>query len=119
MWGIRHFAPDRHPPDRHPELGSGSIYRPKTSVYAARWMLQRVQHDVGEKRASAASAPLREPLRRPILGWGLSRLSVKRRYPDKRDRLQPALRRPTLDLIFRKNLVHPERFERPALRFVV
>jgi hypothetical protein len=50
-----------HPvaPNRHPELGSGSISRLYPSVYVARWMLKRVQHDVGWKRASATSAPLR------------------------------------------------------------
>ena len=46
-------------PDRPPELGSGSISRLFPSVYVARWMLNRVQHDVGGKRASAASAPPR------------------------------------------------------------
>jgi hypothetical protein len=36
---------------RRPELGSGSIYQPKTSVYVARWMLKQVQHDVGRSIA--------------------------------------------------------------------
>ncbi len=30
---------------RHPELVSGSIYRPKPVVSSARWMLKQVQHD--------------------------------------------------------------------------
>jgi hypothetical protein len=62
--------PDRRPdPYRHPELVSGSIYQPKTSVCVARWMLNQVQHD------DRKSAPFY--FRRPSAGWGLSRLSAK------------------------------------------
>jgi hypothetical protein len=47
---LRHpltVTPDRRPPrptppNRHPELGSGSIYQPKTSVCVARWMPNHV-----------------------------------------------------------------------------
>jgi hypothetical protein len=31
---------------RHPELVSGSIYQPITTVRVAGWMLKQVQHDV-------------------------------------------------------------------------
>ncbi len=39
----RHVARSHN---RHPELGSGSIFRLHPSAYVARWMLKQVQHDV-------------------------------------------------------------------------
>jgi hypothetical protein len=42
--------------NRHPELGSGSISRLYPSVYVARWMLNRVQHDIV---GNASLRPLR------------------------------------------------------------
>jgi hypothetical protein len=61
---------------RHPELvcastpaAPGSISPLYPSVRVARWMLKRVQHDVGNN--------LPPYFRRPSAGWGLSRLSVK------------------------------------------
>jgi hypothetical protein len=47
------------PPYRHPELVSGSIYQPKTSACVARWMLNRVQHDVWGKRVVFSPSPQR------------------------------------------------------------
>ena len=54
---------------RHPELVSGSISPLAPSGCVARWMLKRVQHDVGNN--------LPPYFRRPSAGWGLSRLSAK------------------------------------------
>ena len=54
-WHPKTLPPRPSPLDRHPELGSGSISRLYPSVYVARWMLKRVQHDVG------GNAPLRPP----------------------------------------------------------
>jgi hypothetical protein len=61
---------------RHPELvcastpaAPGSISPLAPSVRVARWMLKRVQHDVGNN--------LPPYFRRPSAGWGLSRLSAK------------------------------------------
>ena len=76
-------------PDRHPELGSGSIYQPKTAVYVARWMLNRVQHDV------AGNAPLRlcvNPFSSPQRRLGpIPPIVQARRSPGKRDRFQQLL----------------------------
>jgi hypothetical protein len=44
------------PQIRHPELVSGSISPLVPSVFAARWMLKQVQHDVG---GNASLRPLR------------------------------------------------------------
>ena len=54
---------------RHPELVSGSISPLAPSGCVARWMLKRVQHDVGNN--------LPPYFRRPSAGWGLSRVSSK------------------------------------------
>jgi hypothetical protein len=61
---------------RHPELvcantpaAPGSISPLAPSVSVARWMLKRVQHDVGNN--------LPPYFRRPSVGWGLSRLSFE------------------------------------------
>jgi hypothetical protein len=70
---------------RHPELvcacppaAPGSISPLAPSVSVARWMLKRVQHDVG---GNVSLRPLRlcvnSYFRRPSVGWGLSRLSSK------------------------------------------
>jgi hypothetical protein len=70
---------------RHPELvcactpaAPGSISPLVPSGCVARWMLKRVQHDVG---GNASLRPLRlcvNPyFRRPSAGWGPSRLSAK------------------------------------------
>ena len=54
---------------RHPELVSGSISPLYPSVGLARWMLKRVQHDVGNNLSPYS--------RHPSAGWGLSRLWAK------------------------------------------
>ena len=79
--------PDRRPPTVTLNLfvlctpaAPGSISRPKTSVYVARWMLNQVQHDAGR------NMPFYH--RRPSVGWGLSRVAV-----GKQRGLRDALRR--------------------------
>ena len=64
---------------RHPELVSGSISPLVPSVCAARWMLKRVQHDVGGDTSLRSLRLCVNPFfRRPSAGWGLSRLSFER-----------------------------------------
>ena len=58
---LQTVPPRPSPPNRHPELGSGSISRLYPSACVARWMLKRVQHDVfgGGKRAVLSPSPHR------------------------------------------------------------
>jgi hypothetical protein len=83
------------PPACRAQLGSGSIYQPKTSVCVARWMLKQVQYDAWEEYRSAISAPLREPFfSSPQRRLGpIPSIGRARRYPARRARLQPALER--------------------------